>query len=142
MTKDKKITDQNIKDCLSAKMSIKKIALKYGVSAYTVLKKIQKIEREDARKDLPDPRAYNGNAFGAINPNFNLVVGDTVMAIEPEISPERRPYKIVAISEAVYVGLNLVHGWKAAFRIQDYMTAHDSHVVRLVNKGGKQDEGF
>jgi len=141
-----KITEQDIGLCQSRGMSILEIAEEYGVTAYYVLRKIQKIAvREHRGKYQGDENGLlGGSLFGRGLPVFDLRVGDIISAIESEITPARKRYRITEIYRHIYIGERLSGGmngsgkgkWKTAFQKKDYRRAHDPNLVKLVERGG------
>lgn len=141
--KPEKITDQDIRDCQSRGMEILAIAEKYEVTAYTVMRKIQKMENQERKKEVrgrAEPRERN--LFRGENPAFDLEVGDIVSAIQDEISPARRRYRVTGIYRHVYMceTLSGKYKWSTTFRKDDYMKAYDPGLVRLVERRKEFEE--
>jgi hypothetical protein len=124
MVKEKRITEDNIKDGLANGKKIPEIAQEYGVTPITVLTMVQKMEK-DGKKVRNEPIYIRGHVF-------NLKIGDIFTANDFELSRERHDYEVVYIDEDIYVGHKLTGDghWNAAFMVSDYMTNHDPHRVR------------
>lgn len=136
-----KITEQDIRLCQTRGMSILAIAEEYGVTAYYVLRKVQQMEsREQREKYQGDENGLlGGSLFKRDALAFDLKVGDTISAIEAEITQARKKYRIIEIYRHIYIGERLSGGkgtWKTAFQKKDYRRAHDPNLVKLVSRGG------
>ena len=147
-----RITDQNIRDCQEQGMKILQIAEKYGVQSYTVLRKIQKMEKEELQQQANrcEPKSTKTNLFGVpydkvrsspASVDFDIKIGDIISAVEGEITPERKGYRVTEIYDHIYIGKRLIGGngkgtWKTAFRKSDYKKGFDPCLVKIVQKGG------
>jgi hypothetical protein len=139
-----KITEQDIRLCQTRGMSILAIAEEYGVTAYYVLRKVQQMEsREQREKYQGDENGLlGGSLFKRDALAFDLKVGDTITAIEAEITQARKRYRVTEIYGHIYIGERLSGGargqgtWKTAFQKKDYRRAHDPNLVKLVSRGG------
>ena len=147
----RKISDDEIKDCLDRKMSVEEIAEKFRVKPYSVILKIKKIAKESDDTADGQKRKYTskrGMPFNespeAIVPppiKFDLRVGDIVTAYETEVSKYRRDYKVIKILKDIYLCRRLVkNGWITAFRKQDYKQIHDGGQVRLKTRRAKHEK--
>lgn len=134
MVKEKRITEDNIKDGLANGKKIPEIAEEYGVSPITVLTMVHKMEKDGKRVEH--------SPIYIRSPKFNLKIGDIITANDFELSRDRHDYEIIYINDAFYVGYKLTGEghWNTAFQVLDYMTNHDPHRVRKKGAEKKVDK--
>ena len=125
-----RITEADIRSSLNLKKTIVQIGRDYEVAPITVLKMIQKMEKDDRTFKVERPK------------QFDLRIGDVFTAIESEISSEKNEYVVIYIDDVKYIGKKIsgLGKWKAAFLISDYGTRHDPCHVQRRRKEGTSGE--